>query len=264
MDNTSTRVVAIAIQKGGVGKTTTAVNLSAALADQGLRVLLLDLDPQGQTSDHFGLRDQQPTNPMLQVLQGLVSLEQAACETESGVHVVACGEALAMAEPMLQAEAGGELALRERLAQTSSHWDFIILDCPPSLGVLTISALSAATEVLVPLPLEGATLDGLGLLSRTLERIKARTNPGLRLLGVLPNMASSKTCLAKDVLSEIQKYFPGALFETQVRRNVRISEAYCHKTPVIHFAPKSPGASDFRAVADEVLGRAVGTERGVA
>ncbi len=257
-------VIAVCIQKGGVGKTATSVNLAAALAEQGLRVLLLDLDPQGQASDHFGVRDNGPTTPMLQVLQGVRSVVDAAESTPFGVDIIGGGQSLAAAEPMLQAEAGGEQILRERLEEVpAGRWDVVLLDCPPSLGTLNLSALTAATGVLIPLPLGAAELDGLGLLSQTMERVRRRTNPRLQLLGVIPNKMGAKTVLGRDVLAEVERYFPGALFQGKIRQDARIGEAYSAKKPVTHFAPKSNGAKDFRALASELLVR-TNSQRGAA
>ena len=257
-------VIAVCIQKGGVGKTTTSVNLAAALAERGRRVLLLDLDPQGQASDHFGMRAIGAETPMLRVLQGSLSIADAAQPTPFKVDVIAGGQALAAAEPMLQAEAGGEMVLRERLEEMpADRWDTIILDCPPSLGALNLSALAAANLLLVPLPLNGADLDGLGLLSRTMEQVRRRINPGLKLLGILPNKVGAKTVLSRHVLDDVERHFPGSLFEQTIRQDTRIAEAYSYKCPVTSHAPKSNGAKDYRALAGEVMNR-VNAMRGAA
>ena len=257
--------VAICIQKGGVGKTATSINLAAALAERGVKVLLLDLDPQAQASDHLALRDEGPLAPMLQVLQGAMTVMDAAVKTPFGFSLVPGGQSLAAAEPMLQAEAGGEQILRERLQEVPAGlWDLVLLDCPPSLGTLNLSALTAAHAVLVPLPPAAADLDGLGLLSRTMERVKRRTNPGLSMLGILPNKANGRTKLGRDVLTEVENFFPGALFKEQIRQDTRIAEAYSARQPVIRFAPKSNGAADFRALAKAVMGRSAALGRAAA
>jgi chromosome partitioning protein len=245
------RKIAIANQKGGTGKTTTAVNLAAALVRRSRRVLLLDLDPQGNASTYLGC----PTDgrEMLKSLGDQTGFRELIRQTPFGVDVIPTGEWLAGVDKVLAAEVGAEFVLRDALeALPAEQWDFLIIDCPPSLGLLSVSALVAADEVLVPVHTEAMPLEGVAQFLRTLKRVQERLNPSLRIAGILASKTDS-TKLSKSVEDAMRSSLGDNVFRTVVRKNVKVAESYSHKRPVTHYAPKSPGSADFDALATELL-----------
>jgi chromosome partitioning protein len=258
------RSIAVMNQKGGVGKTTTAVNLSAALAAAGQRVCLVDLDPQAHASLHLGvaLRDGEPS--VYDVLTGDHLLADVRRTIDERLSLVPAHLDLAAAEVELAGEVGREVILRDKLAQDTSEPDYLIIDCPPSLGVLTINALTTVREVLLPLQPHFLALHGLSKLVRTIEVVSQRLNRQLRLTGVLLCMYDANTRLAAEVSTDVSAYFsrepaPDCIwsnaitFQTRIRRNVRLAEAPSFGQSILEYAPTSNGAEDYRNLSAEVL-----------
>ncbi len=258
------RRIAIINQKGGVGKTTTAVNLSAALAEAGMRVCLLDLDPQAHSSLHLGLALDADEKSIYQCLTGQATLEEARHRIDDHLWVVPAHIDLAAAEMELAGEVGREIVLRELVERDTEEFDFLIIDCPPSLGVLTLNALTTAGEVFLPMQPHFLALHGFSKLLKTIELVARRLNPVLALTGVLFCMYESGTRLAQEVISDIETFFEGErerggvwadveTFQTRIRRNVRLAEAPSYGQSIFQYAANSHGAEDYRALALEVL-----------
>jgi chromosome partitioning protein len=258
------RTIAIMNQKGGVGKTTTAVNLSAALADAGQRVCLVDLDPQAHASLHLGvvLRDGQPS--VYNVLTGEALFQHVRKSVGDNLSLVPAHLDLAAAEVELAGEVGREVILRDKLLQDDAEFDYVVVDCPPSLGVLTINALTMVREVFLPLQPHFLALHGLSKLLRTIAIVGQRLNPELRLTGVLLCMFDANTKLASEVSSDVAAYFQqgrtadciwsnARTFQTRIRRNIRLAEAPSFGQSIFQYAPTSNGAEDYRALIQEVL-----------
>lgn len=271
------RSIAIINQKGGVGKTTTTVNLSAALAELGQRVCVLDLDPQAHASLHLGLSLADGDPSIYDVLTGEATIAEVRQKVGENLWVVPASLDLAAAEMELAGEVGREIILRDKLAadaRSPDHpgFDYLIIDCPPSLGVLTLNALTAVDEVFLPLQPHFLALHGLSKLLRTIDVVAQRLNPALRLTGVVLCMYESGTRLAAEVSSDVREYFsrqqsaagPWAKardFETRIRRNIRLAEAPSYGQSIFQYAPQSHGADDYRQLAHEVHGLAVAALR---
>lgn len=258
------RTIAIINQKGGVGKTTTAVNLSAALAESGQRVWLIDLDPQAHASLHLGVAivDDQPT--MYDVLSGHTRISDVCHQVSQNLWLSPSHIDLAAAEMELAGEVGREIILRDAMANTRQEFDVVVLDCPPSLGVLTLNALTTADEVFLPLQPHFLALHGLSKLLRTIELVARRLNPGLALSGILYCMYETGTRLAAEVVSDVEQFllderdsgsvWSNALsFDTRIRRNIRLAEAPSYGQSIFQYAPDSNGAQDYRSLAAEVM-----------
>jgi len=255
-DLTSSRLIALANQKGGVGKTTTAVNLATALAAAGKRVLLIDLDPQGNASTGLGLPRSDRRITTYDVLAGKVSLAEAVRTTAvPNLMLVPASVELAGAELELVDVEKRELLLRERISGALRNWDYVLIDCPPSLGLLTLNALVAADAVLVPLQCEFYALEGLSHLMRTIERVRKNLNPALEIQGVLLTMFDKRNNLSDSVAADVREHFGDKVFETVIPRNVRISEAPSHGKPVLLYDLRCPGAQAYVHLASEVLKR---------
>ncbi len=261
------RSMAVINQKGGVGKTTTAVNLAAALAEQGSRVCLIDMDPQAHASLHLGLSVVHNQTSVYDILCGDASLADARCWINDNLAVVPSNLDLAAAEMELAGEVGREVILRDRLELDTEPFDFLILDCPPSLGVLTLNALTAVQEVFLPLQPHFLALHGLSKLLKTIEVVAKRLNPDLHLSGVVLCMYESSTRLAAEVTRDVGEFlgahagnegvWAGAkYFQTRIRRNIRLAEAPSFGQSIFQYAPASNGAEDYRNLAREVLGLA--------
>jgi len=249
----ATRIIAIVNQKGGVGKTTTAVNLGASLAVLGHSVLLVDADPQGNTTSGLGVDKGALSEDIYSVLLGAGTVSGATLPTEvAGLSVVPATLNLAGAEIELVAALSRETRLRRALEPVNGIYQFVLIDCPPSLGLLTLNALTAATEVLIPVQAEYYALEGLSQLTNVVARIREALNPTLRISGVLVTMFDGRTRLASDVLDEVNAYFPKQVFRTQIPRNIRLSEAPSFGKPVVLFDLKSRGAQAYLALAREV------------
>jgi chromosome partitioning protein len=248
-------VYAIANQKGGVGKTTTAVSVAACIAEAGYRTLLVDVDPQGNATVGLGLaRDAGPG--LYDALFGAVPAADAVRATRvANLDVLASTPDLAAASMELPREAGSETRLREMLAPLRDGYAYTLLDCPPSLGPLTVNALVAADRVIVPVQTEYFALEGLAGLLDTLALIQRELNPRLTVAGMLLTMHDARTKLAQDVEREVRAHFPRLVFDTVIPRNVRLGEAPSHGVPVIHHDPHCAGADAYFELAKEVAAR---------
>jgi chromosome partitioning protein len=248
------RIIALVNQKGGVGKSTTAVNLGAALAVCGRRVLIVDSDPQGNATTGLGIDKTQVVHDTYDVLLRGIEAEAAIVPTElETLHLLAATIDLAGAEIELVSALSRETRMRQALAPVAGGYDFVLIDCPPSLGLLTVNALTAASECLIPVQAEYYALEGLSQLVAVVGRVREALNPDLRVGGVLVTMFDGRTRLAGEVLDELMKFFPQEMFKTQIPRNVRISEAPSFGRPVVLFDVKSRGAQAYLALAREML-----------
>ncbi len=259
------RSIAIINQKGGVGKTTTAVNLGAALADLGERVCLVDLDPQAHASLHLGVALSEDHKSVYQVLTGETRLSDVRLAVDDNLWLVPSHLDLAAAEMELAGEVGREVILRDKLVLDGEQFDYLIIDCPPSLGVLTLNALTAVKEVFLPLQPHFLALHGFGKLLRTIDVVAQRLNHGLRLTGVILCMYESGTRLAAEVTSDVHEFFArnrtqgtawadATTFDTRVRRNIRLAEAPSFGQSIFQYSSDCNGANDYRRLAREVLG----------
>ena len=250
------RIVAIANQKGGVGKTTTAINLSAALAGLGKRILLVDADPQGNATTGIGLDKQTVDGCVYDVLLKSATIEGITRPTSvEGLSIAPATLNLAGAEIELVSALSREQRLKYALEPARAAYDYIMIDCPPSLGLLTLNALSAADALVIPIQAEYFALEGLGQLTHVIDLVRAHLNPPLQILGVLITMYDGRTNLAMQVVQEVERFFPGLVFATRVPRNIRLSEAPSYGSPIAQFDPKSKGAIAYHALAQEVVAR---------
>ena len=248
------RVIAIANQKGGTGKTTTAVNLAAGLAGLKRKVLLIDADPQAHSSKHLGIENPEVT--IEHVLSGKVPPAEATYETEiEKLFVIPSSLSLSNYEAQLVTEVGRETLLKEALKSLQGHVDFVLIDCPPSLDVLTINALSAAHEVFIVSQSEFLSLDGVRQLSDTVGIVKRRINPALKISSIVLTMHNERIILSREVCSLLEKSFPGRVFQTKIHRNIKLAEAPSRGQPIQRYAPTSRGARDYNALAKEVVSR---------
>ncbi len=249
-------MLAIANQKGGVGKTTTAVNLATSLAENGQRVLVIDFDPQGNASTGFGIESAARTTTAYDVIVGEARLREAIIATEvERVELVPSTVDLSGAEVQLLQHKRRAYVLRDALADLDDTYDTILIDCPPSLGTLTVNALVAADAVLVPLQCEFFALEGLSLLVRTIERVRAGFNRGLHIYGILLTMYDKRNNLSEQVAADVRGFLGSRVFETVIPRNVRVSEAPSHGKPVLLYDRTSMGAVAYTALAAEILKR---------
>jgi chromosome partitioning protein len=248
----------VANQKGGVGKSTTSVNLGAALAEMGQRVLVVDLDPQGNASTGLGIDHSRREVNTYQVLTAGVPAEDAVVDTEvPNLSAIPSTIDLAGAEIELVSQFSRETRLTRALDPIKAAYDYVILDCPPSLGLLTVNALTAATELIVPIQCEYYALEGLGQLLRNVRLVQQNVNPKLRLSGIVLTMYDSRTKLAEQVVAEVRRYFGSRVYDTVIPRTVRLSEAPGYGQPITQYDPTSKGAQVYRALAREVLQRPV-------
>jgi chromosome partitioning protein len=252
------RMIAIANQKGGVGKTTTAVNLGAALANLGQVVLVVDLDPQGNASTGLGIDHSVRTTTTYNVIMSGAEIQEAIQTTEvPGLSAIPSTIDLAGAEIELVSQFSRENRLRKALESIQDEYDFVLLDCPPSLGLLTVNALTAADELIVPIQCEYYALEGLGQLLKNVRLVQQNVNPGLRLSGIVMTMFDARTKLADQVIDEVRAYFGSRVYDTIIPRTVRLSEAPGFGKPISLYDPSSKGAMAYKWLAEEVVARPV-------
>lgn len=249
------KIIAIANQKGGVGKTTTTINLGAYLASGSRSVLIIDLDPQGNTSSGLGINKDELSGDMYDVLiEGTPAAAVVRGTNVEGLSILPASSVLAAAEVELVAAQKREFRLREAISELD--YDYIIIDCPPSLGILTVNGLAAAHELIIPVQAEFYALEGLGQLVQTVQRVRKGLNPELRLMGVLVTMHNGRTSLSVQVHEEVKRHFPDTVFETVIPRNVRLAEAPSFGKPIMHYDKWSKGARGYKSLAKEVIQRA--------
>lgn len=250
------KVIALANQKGGVGKTTSAVNIAASLGLLGKKVLLVDLDPQGSATSSVGVSKKSLRFSMADLLIGGCRPDNAILQTEfTGLDLLPANIALAATEFDLIAEEGAEASLRRALCTVRDDYDYIILDCPPSLGMLTVNAMVAADGVVIPMQCEYFALEGLTQLMSTVERMRRRHQPRLTVIGILITMYNSRLALSAGVMAELQRHYADRLFKTTISRNVRLSEAPSFGTPVYYHDKRAKGATEYLQLAEELTHR---------
>jgi chromosome partitioning protein len=250
-------IVSIANQKGGVGKTTTAINLAAALALRGRRTLLIDLDPQANsTMSFFDIRQVQ-RSVYDAISEPAGKIEDVVLEsTVANLFIAPARIALAKLEARLVGEIDSHFRLKDRLEPVRQHFDDVVIDCPPALGLLTVNALVASTHLLIPIQSSYFALEGTDDLLETIEKVRARANPGLQILGVVITMHDRRTSLARDIREQIQRVFGGKVFRTMISKSVRLEESPAYKESIFTFAPESSGASEYYRLCEEVMDRA--------
>ena len=247
------KIIAVANQKGGVGKTTTAINLAACLALSGHRTLLIDLDPQANATSGCGTGIGSPQTSTYEVLLGQVAIRAAICPTEiSDLFVVPGHIRLAGAEVEMASMIGRDKRLSEALSPVAAEYEFVLIDCPPSLGLLTVNALSAANSVLIPVQCEYYALEGVSKLDSSIRLVQRYLNPSLEIEGVLLTLYDNRLQLCRRVAEEVRKYFGDKVYETIIRRNISIAEAPGFGKPVILYDPGSKGTDNYSSLASEI------------
>ncbi len=255
------RIIAIANQKGGVGKTTTAINLSACLAESEKKVLAIDLDPQGNTTSGLGVNKNEQENTTYEILIGQCSVEECIIkEVIPNLDILPSNINLSGAEIELIGIGKKEFILKEEIDRIRDQYDFIIIDCPPSLNMLTVNAMTTADTVLVPIQCEYYALEGLSQLIHTINLVKQRLNPELELEGVVFTMYDARTNLSLQVVENVKNSLKNTVYKTIIPRNVRLAEAPSHGMPITLYDPKSAGAESYRLLAEEVIQRSGGEE----
>ena len=251
-----TKIMAIINQKGGVGKSTTAINLSAALGEMGKQVLLVDLDPQGNATSGLGIEKGQLNACIYDVLLNDVPIEQAIIpDVCKGLDLVPATINLAGAEVELVSEMARENRLKDAVGSLRGKYDYIFIDCPPSLGLLTVNALVGADKLIIPIQTEFYALEGVTKLLESMKRVKSRLNPSLDIFGILLTMYDGRTTLSRQVAAEVRNYFGDQVFETIIPRTVKLSEAPSYGMPITQYDPSGKGAAAYSELAKEVVNR---------
>ena len=251
---TKMRSIAFINQKGGVGKTTSTANVGACLAELGKKVLLIDLDPQANLSIHFGINVQGKDLSVYEIMSGKKTVSEVLTKTNiSGLDIIPSDIDLASAEVELVNTVGRETILKFNLEGMLGAYDYVLIDCPPSLGLLTLNALTVANEIFVPLQTEFFALQGVSKLIQTFDVIKKRLNSKLEITGIIPCMYDSRTKLGQAVLDKIKEYFADKVFTTTIRKNIKLSESTSHGMPITSYAPDSNGAQDYEALTKEII-----------
>ena len=249
-----TFIYAIANQKGGVGKTTTAVNLAAYLSALGKRVLLIDMDPQANASSSLGVNKDKVEVSSYDVLLGNATAAKATLKNgKLNLAIIPSSPNLAAAEVELVGELAREYRLRQSLVTETDKYDYILMDCPPSLGLLTVNSLTAADGVIIPVQCEYLALEGLSQLTRIVQLVRQRLNPQLEIRGLVLTMYDARTALAQQVVAEVQKFFGSRVFSARIPRNVRLSESPSYGQPILTYAPNSPGAKAYAELTQELV-----------
>lgn len=250
------RIIAIANQKGGVGKTTTAINLSAALAELGQKVLVIDVDPQGNTTSGFGLNKNELEKTIYELMLGEYEIEDCIIkDILDNLSILPSNVELAAAEIELIGIDEKEYILKKEVAKVRDEYDFVIIDCPPSLNMLTVNAMTTADTVLVPIQCEYYALEGLSQLLHTVDLVKERLNPSLEMEGVVFTMYDARTNLSLQVVENVKNNLEQTIYKTIIPRNVRLAEAPSHGLPINIYDPKSAGAESYQLLAEEVIHR---------
>lgn len=249
------KTFAVLNQKGGTGKTTLAINLSAQLAAAGKRVLVVDTDPQGNATSASGVDKQQLAGGVYAVIHGEALPAQLLCSPAYRYHILPTNSSLAGAEIELAQKADWQQVLKTALRAVRGEFDYCLVDCPPSLGVLSVNALVAADYVLIPMQCEYLALEGLSDLAETVRRCRQGLNPSLAVAGIVRSMLDKRNLLSQQVSDELHAYFGNKVFDTVIPRNVRLAEAPSHQMPIARYAPQSPGAAGYQQLCEEFLQR---------
>ena len=248
------KIIAVFNQKGGVGKTTTNVNLSASLGQMGKKVLVLDLDPQGNTTSGYGIEKNEVENTIYEVMLEGVSIKDSIIQTEyENIDIVAAASDLAGAEIEISEIEKREFILKDAINKVKDEYDYVFIDCPPSLGMLTINCLTAVDSVLIPIQCEYYALEGVSQLMQTIKLVKSRLNPNIDIQGVVLSMFDGRANLSIQVVEEVKKYFKGSVYTTLIPRNVRLAEAPSHGMPAVYYDSKCKGAIAYLELAEEFI-----------
>lgn len=248
------KIIAVFNQKGGVGKTTTNVNLSASLGQMGKKVLVLDLDPQGNTTSGYGIEKNEVENTIYEVMLEGVSIKDSIIQTEyDNIDIVAAASDLAGAEIEISEIEKREFILKDAINKVKDEYDYVFIDCPPSLGMLTINCLTAVDSVLIPIQCEYYALEGVSQLMQTIKLVKSRLNPNIDIQGVVLSMFDGRANLSIQVVEEVKKYFKGSVYTTLIPRNVRLAEAPSHGMPAVYYDSKCKGALAYLELAEEFI-----------